>query len=102
MGALSDIYIKTETLEKLYKTAALKQVKGVAIKISQQDETNEYGQNVSAYVSQSQEDREAKKPRFYVGNGRVLWTDGKITKAERVEQTQEAKESQAETDELPF
>lgn len=51
--------------------------------ISVQDETNEYGQNVAMWIEQSKEEREAKKPRTYIGNGRVLWTDGKIQVAEK-------------------
>lgn len=46
------------------------------------DETR-YGNNTSVYVAQSKEEREAKKQRQYLGNGRVLWTDNVITLAER-------------------
>ena len=42
------------------------------------DEANQFGQNVSAYDSQTKEEREAKKPKSYIGNGNVLWTDGNI------------------------
>jgi hypothetical protein len=42
------------------------------------DEANQFGQNVSAYDSQTKEEREAKKPKAYIGNGNVLWTDGNI------------------------
>jgi|TARA_R110002020_G_scaffold325778_2_gene541356 hypothetical protein len=46
------------------------------------DETR-YGNNTSVYVAQSKEEREAKKQRQYLGNGKVLWTDNVITLAER-------------------
>jgi hypothetical protein len=46
------------------------------------DETR-YGNNTSVYVAQSKEEREAKKQRQYIGNGKVLWTDNVITLAER-------------------
>jgi hypothetical protein len=36
------------------------------------DEANQYGQNVSAYDSQTKEEREAKKPKAYIGNGNVF------------------------------
>lgn len=49
--------------------------------VSVSDEIDQYGNNVSMYVEQSKEDREAKKKRTYVGNGRVVWTDGKIETA---------------------
>ena len=49
--------------------------------VSVQDETNQYGQNVSAYHEQTKEEREAKANRDYLGNGKVFWTDGNVTKA---------------------
>jgi len=42
------------------------------------DEPNQFGQNVSAYDSQTKEEREAKKAKNYLGNGSVVWTDGSI------------------------
>ena len=104
MANLSDIYIKTEVLQILLDTAKKKGVPGIALTVSTNDEVNGYGQNVSAYVSQSKEDREAKKTKFYVGNGKVFWTDGKITKAEKVEQqpTATAPSYESESNELPF
>ena len=51
------------------------------ITVSINDETNQFGQNVSAYDTQTKEQREAKEPRNYLGNGKVFWTDGNIEKA---------------------
>jgi len=63
------------------------------------DDSNQYGQNVSATDSQTKEEREAKKPKSYLGNGNVVWTDGNIKLADKkVEVT--AKE--VESDNLPF
>ena len=53
--------------------------------ISVQDETR-YGNNVAFMDSQTKEEREAKMPKTYLGNGKVLWTDGKVTLAEREEE----------------
>jgi hypothetical protein len=62
------------------------------------DDSNKYGQNVSATDSQTKEEREAKKPKSYLGNGNVVWTDGNIKLADKkVEVT--AKEVEAD---LPF
>jgi len=83
MAALLDVYIKEDVLEVLLKTLKAKKEKGIALTVSINDETNDYGQNVSSYVSQSKEDRDAKKQKYYVGNGKVFWSDGKITVAER-------------------
>ena len=77
----------------------------VQFAMSVNDDTNQYGQNTSVTVNQSKEDREAKQPKKYVGNGRVVWTDGSIVAAERVERgTPAAAQSQSgrETPDLPF
>lgn len=73
--------------------------------LSVNDETNDYGQNVSAFDAQTKEEREAKKLKSYLGNGKVIWCDGSIVTAAR--QDQESKpasakvEVEAESD-LPF
>lgn len=69
--------------------------KNLTISIS--DSTNPYGQNISIYEEQTKEEREAKKPRTYVGNGKIFWTDGNVSVAEK-RQT----ESAPADDDLPF
>lgn len=64
--------------------------------VSIQDETR-YGNNVAITDSQTKEEREAKKPKNYLGNGKVVWTDGNIVLAEK-EEVQEV----PATDDLPF
>ena len=70
--------------------------KNLTISIS--DSTNPYGQNISIYEEQTKEEREAKKPRTYVGNGKIFWTDGNVSVAEK-KQTQGASQ---DDDGLPF
>ena len=79
MASLSSLYLKKEILKVLLDTLEKKGENGIEVTISINDESNGYGQNVSAYVSQTKEQREAKAQRFYVGNGKCFWTDGKIT-----------------------
>ena len=51
------------------------------------DETGQYGDNVSFWVRQSKEERESGAARVYVGNGRIVYTkDGVVTVAEKQEQ----------------
>ena len=50
--------------------------------VSISDETR-FGNNVAFYDSQSKEEREAKKPKEYLGNGKVVWTDNNICLAEK-------------------
>ena len=78
MSALVSFYLKKETLETLLKTVNAKGEKGVEITQSINEEVNQYGQNVSGWVSQSKEQRESKKDRYFVGNGKVVWTNGNI------------------------
>jgi hypothetical protein len=106
MSNLSSLYIKAETLKKMLQVVEAKQMKGVDITISTGDKISTYGQNVTAYVSQSKEDREAKKDKFYVGNGKVFWTDGNAEIIPpRQEQTPAPKPNTADAnavDDLPF
>lgn len=103
MASLADIYIKQEVLETLIKGVKKKGDKGISLTIAINDESNQWGQNVSAYVSQSKEDREAKKDRYYTGNGKVFWTDGKINVAVKAEESvQEAEVIDEDDDDVPF
>ena len=88
MASLINLNINVENLPK---EKFVKGKKGVYynLTISVNDDTNQFGQNVSAFDSQTKEEREAKKPKQYIGNGRVLWTDGKSTKAQQEAQPQD-------------
>jgi len=70
--------------------------KYLSLSISLNDETR-YGNNVSIAISQSKEEREAKANKTYLGNGKVVWNDGKITNAEKEDAPQAT-----ENDNLPF
>ena len=65
------------------------------------DETK-FGNNAGIFVSQTQEERTDKASKSYVGNGKVVWTDGSIVKAE-LDQKEQPKSSIAQDDDdLPF
>ena len=85
MASLNSLYIKKETLKILLDTLEAKQEKGVELTVALNDEVNQYGQNVSAWVSQTKEQRDEKKQRFFTGNGKTFWSDGKITVAKDAE-----------------
>ena len=107
MASLNDLYFKLETLETLVSTLKKKGDKGISLTISISDTANDYGQNVSSYVSQSKDDRDAKKNKFYVGNGKTFWTDGKITAMEKKGNNSKKKEALTgsndfDEDKLPF
>lgn len=71
MGALATISIKQA--DGSYKKLTL----------SISDTTDKYGNNISIYEEQTKEQRDAKEKKNYLGNGKVFWTDNKITLAEK-------------------
>jgi len=80
MAVLADIYFKAEKLQELLNLVHDTGAKGVALTVNIKDEqyVDDYGQNVSAYVSQSKADSESRKPKQYCGNGKVFWTNGDV------------------------
>ena len=77
MAALTEISIDVKKIDKskLYKGQYLNLV------VHTRDELYQYGQNVGVYYSQSKEERDAKEKKQYLGNGKVIWTDGNINTA---------------------
>ena len=53
------------------------------------------------YLSQTKEQREAKEPKTYFGNGSVVWTDNKVTVAPKKD-AQPAPATEEAIDDLPF
>lgn len=102
MSSLSTIYIKKETLKTVLEVLEKKKENGIAITISISDQENQYNQNVAAFVEQSKDDRTAGKPKFYIGNGRVFWTDGKISTCFEKPEKQEQPPIIGAEDDFPF
>ena len=75
----------------------LKDGKYLQVQISVNDTTDNYGNNVSITVNQTKEEREAKEKKTYLGNAKVVWTDGVVKTAEKVD----APSAKVEND-LPF
>lgn len=98
MSDLNSLYIKTETLETLTNALKKKGEKGIELTISRNNTPNQYGQNVSAFVSQSKEERDENKPKYYIGNGKTFWTDG--TNIEPIK-SEEPKKNEPTNDDLP-
>lgn len=102
MASLSSVYITTEKLKEVLSILNQKGEKGINLTISIQDESNEYGQNLSMFVSQSKEDREAGKKKYYLGNGACFWNDGKIQVATKKGSQAPPPQQSEEDDDLPF
>jgi hypothetical protein len=69
---------------KIPKDSLVKGKKGTYANVTVfiNDETR-FGNNASIAMSQSKEQREAGDPKVYLGNGRVVYTEGAVTVAER-------------------
>lgn len=69
------------------------------------DETDQYGNNVSVFMRQTKDERTAKAKKKYVANGKVVWTDGIVKVAEKVDApatNAKAPVPAIDNDELPF
>jgi len=71
---MSTIVNASLDLSKIEKSKIIKGKKGSYINVTMfiNDEVDQYGNNASVIVSQTKEEREAKTPRVYLGNGRTV------------------------------
>ncbi len=100
MSALINFSLNVAKLPKEKFIAGKDGAVYVNLTMSVNDETR-YGNNTGIYVSQTQEEREAKKQKTYLGNGKVVWNNGQIVNAER-EAAPEVEASPQEAADLPF
>jgi|TARA_R110000772_G_scaffold89851_1_gene185936 hypothetical protein len=99
MSAIINYSLRVDKLPKEKFVAGKDGAVYVNLTMSVDDETR-FGNNTSVYVSQTQEEREAKKNRTYLGNGKVVWNNGVITNVEKeVKETEKAEVSEVD---LPF
>ena len=99
---MSTLIVGSIRVDKLPKEKFIKGKDGAVyynLTISVGDETR-YGNNVSFTDSQTKEERDAKVAKNYLGNGKVLWTDGTVKLAEKEEQVAVAVDEQS--GDLPF
>tara|TARA_R100001369_G_scaffold61296_1_gene88191 strand:+ start:2493 stop:2792 length:300 start_codon:yes stop_codon:yes gene_type:complete len=99
---MSTLIVGSIRVDKLPKEKFIKGKDGAVyynLTISVGDETR-YGNNVSFTDSQTKEERDAKVAKTYLGNGKVVWTDGTVKLAEREEQVSVAVDEQS--GDLPF
>jgi len=100
MSALINFSLNVAKLPKEKFIAGKDGAVYVNLTMSVNDETR-YGNNTGIYVSQTQEEREAKKQKTYLGNGKVVWNNGTIVNATK--EVQEAVQEQPKEEaDLPF
>jgi len=97
MSALITASIRVDLLPKEKFVKGKNDAVYYNLTISINDETR-FGNNVAITDSQTKEERDAKKAKTYLGNGKVVWTDGKITLAEK----EDVSKSELPNDDLPF
>lgn len=89
--------------DKIYKG---KKGSYLPITITLNDEVDNYGNQGPVVVEQTKEEREAKAPKVYLGNVKVVWTNGtNVATAPRdgqQTQSQPAKSLSPQEDDLPF
>ena len=100
MSALINFSLDVAALPKEKFVSAANGKVYVNLTMAVNDETR-YGNNTSIYVNQTKEEREAKKQRQYLGNGKVVWTDNNIVLAQREQEAEQVPQSKEVAD-LPF
>ena len=106
MGSIASISIDLSKLDKTKIVNGKNGQKYYNLNIGINDLSDNYGNNIQVTEPQSQEQRAAKEPRTFYGNGKVFWTDGKIEVAKKNEVTNPApansSASMSDNDDLPF
>ena len=101
---MASIIATSIDLNKIPKDKIIVGKKGkyLPITITLNDEVDQFGNNGPVVVQQSKEEREAKTEKVYLGNVKVVWTNGdNVAAAPRDSQPQQAAPA-APVDDLPF
>ena len=98
MGALIEGSINLSKLPKEKMSTAKNGDTWYTFTMGVNEDTSEYGDNCAIWNRQTKDERDAKEKKGYVGNGKVLWTDGNIKLAERKEDVSKV----TQQDDLPF
>jgi hypothetical protein len=79
-----------------------KKGKYLPVTITVNDELDQFGNQGPVTVGQSKEERESKAPKTYLGNVKVVWTNGNTQKLEGQPQQQTTQAPAAAETDLPF
>jgi hypothetical protein len=86
--------------DKIYEG---KKGKYLPITVTINDEVDQFGNQGPVVVSQSKEEREAKAEKVYLGNVKVVWTNGdNVDVAPRENAPAMPQQTQQPVDDLPF
>ncbi len=67
--------------------------------LSVRDGVDQFGNHAAVWLNQSQEQRQAKEPKKYVGNGKTFWSG---TSTQGAGETSAANEQSSDKGDLPF
>ncbi len=81
-----------------------KKGKYLPITITVNNDVDAYGNHGPVAVAQTKEEREAKEQRTFLGNAKVVWTDGEFPQPVRTDNQpqQAAPKTEVAQDDLPF
>jgi hypothetical protein len=102
MGSLISLSVDVSKIDKS-KIVAGKKGKYINLTVSVNDDTDQYGRNVSCYHEQTKEQRDAKEQKTFLGNGKVFWTNGTVKTAEKtLGEFAKVAPSEPDTDDIDF
>jgi hypothetical protein len=96
MSAIINYSLRVDKMPKEKFIAGKDGAVYVNLTMSVNDETK-FGNNAAVFLSQTKEENQEKKPKNYLGNGKVVWNNGTIVNAEK-----EVKQEVAEAADFPF
>ena len=95
----SSINLNNIPKDKIYNG---KKGKYLPITITLNDEIDQFGNQGPVVVEQTKEERDAKAPKTYLGNVKVVWTNGNNVDVAPRDNNQAPATAPAETEDLPF
>ena len=99
MGQLINAQINKSKLQGLvHYTNKRTNEESVNSTISLNDAPDQYGNNASIWISQTKEERDAKSPKVYLGNGKVIYDSN----MPRQNAPEFPKEAPTTSNDLPF
>jgi hypothetical protein len=82
MASIIAISVNVDKLDKDRFAIAKNGDRYMNLMVNVNDKLDNYGNQASVTESQTKEEREAKEKRNFVGNGKIVWTNGEIEKLE--------------------
>ena len=79
MANLGKCWINVKNIDKARLQTLKSGAVGFNISFAINDEVDQYGNNVSMWMDQTEDERKAKAKRVYLGNGKLSWSNGVVT-----------------------